>query len=424
MKIHVAEQTPRPLNSLVTLAMAIFKRSNGFALTKQCWSYLVGIHLLFGTLPGCSFNTPAFKPDNSVTPVFEADKQGRVYASVSIHPDGERWIVSECVKTPIDGQSRCDLFLYNIRTRRYQRFQLSSAYSYTGAKFSPSGRWVVAVRRPIPRSDTYEDQLQSFKESEILMMRPDGRDFRICAIPKGHLKFPSLSHDELKIAYWESAATRRPSAKTTFASFDVHEHDLQNGTSTLFAGTHRFFQVDGLNYLNNHQLLISAFGPAAEATDMYEYLSKFNFSEVYLLERGQSRLPDPIYTTPKHARVATLDQSQSIYLIGEHKKFGRSLFRFNQQPAHWRIPGFIPGVIGALIASPNGAYVAFIYPVNLSRVGDPTKGLGIFDLSTEQWISINLSQFESTGPDLIPQAASKVTNERRKDSSSDGRLPP
>lgn len=349
MKIHVAEQTPRPLNSPVTLAMAIFKRSNGFALTKQCWSCLVGMHLLFGTLPGCSFITPAFAHDNSVAPAVEGDKQARSYTSGSIHLGGERWIAAECVKTQIDGNSLCELFLYKLLTQHNQESQSSSAYVDAGTKAPQSGRWVVAVRKPLSTSGIYEELRRTFKQSEILQMRPYGRDIRMCAIPKDHLHLPSLSPNESKIAYSESLTTRQF---------------------------------------------------AAEAADTTKNLLQMSFNEVYLEDRWQSYLSESISVETENAKLVAIDQLRAVYLLGEQKNFGLSIFKFNQKSDHWHTPIFRKGGVAALSPSSDGSHIGIVYPLNLLRLGNATSILRQFDMSTKRRIPVNPSPIESTVPEM------------------------
>ncbi len=333
--------------------------------------------------------------DNASSPPFAADKVGRAYNAVSIHRDGEQWLISECLRAENTKPLDCQLFVYKIRSNRYQRFQLPIEYIYTDAKFSPSGRWIVGVRRPQPKADTYDELIRTFGNSEIFMMKLDGSSFNIPAVPKGHLKLPSLSEDDTKFVYWKSSKKRSAKEKTTFADFDVYEFDLMKGIDELFAGSFHFFLVRGLQYVGHDKVVISAYGPSQYAEQIGKYRERFNSSEVYFINRGQKDLPDPLFTEISGASDITVDLAKNFYLLGTHRQHGLSIFRFSSQPAHWRIPRLVPGGISALFAAPGGRHIGFVYPVNSARSGNPTNSLGIFDLSEEQWVPVYLPSPES-----------------------------
>ncbi len=333
---------------------------------------------------------PSFAYDNGIFPPFEIDKIGRGYNSVSIHLDGEQWLISECIRIESYRPLDCQLFLHNLRSKRYQRYQLPSDYIYTDAQFSPSGRLIVGVRRPVPKADTYEELVRTFGNSEIFTMRLDGTHLKVYSDLKGHLKMPTLSEDETKLVYWKSSELRSAGEKTTFAHFDVYEFDLATGREQLFAGPFRFFEVRGLQYLNKDRIILTAYGPSQYAAQIGKYRKRFNSSEIYLISRGESNLPDPSYTEIENASDATLDKTKNLYFLGMHKQHGISIFRFDQHPAYWRIPPLVPGGISALIAAPDGQYIGFIYPVNPARASNPTNSLGIFDLREERWIPLHL----------------------------------
>ncbi len=339
--------------------------------------------------------------DNSVFPPFDMDKVGRGYNWVSIHPDGEQWLISEYLNFKNGERLDCRLFLYNIRTNRYQQYALPRDYIYTNAQFSPSGRLSVAVRSPVAQqSDSAKGTPRSLGESEIITMKVDATEFQVHSIAKGRLKMPTLSNDETRIAYWRASKVRPENAKTLFGGYDLYEHDLQTGTSKLFAGPFNFFLANRIQYLNKDRVLVTAYGPSAYAANYSEYRARFNSSEIYQLNRGGETLPDPVYTDVSNAADAATDQAQTTYVLGMHSKHGISIFRVNRDPAHWRIPYLVPGGISALIPSPDGRYIGFVYPVQLAQSGNPGNGLGIFDLVKESWRPLSLPPPETAM--LIP----------------------
>lgn len=336
--------------------------------------------------------------DNSVFPPFEVAKDGRGINQISIHPDGERWLISECTDLDDAKRLRCNLFLFNFKTKDYKKYNLPPDYLYTDAKFSPRGNLIVAIRRPVYRSSEYDEKINSFKNSEVFTIKPDGTEFKVLPNLRGHIKLPSLSDDETKIVYWHSTITRPPGYRTAFYYFDVHEYDLATTTEKIFAGPYGFYEARGLSYVDKDHVIVTAYGPSQYAHDISKFSDQFNSSDIYIFERGQIDLPAPLYTEVEHAVDVTLNQAGHAFLMATDRSDGISLFRFNPKPTHWRIPNLMPGGIGGLIASPPGQYIVFTYTLRRSRIQPPGNSVGVFDLNEERWIPVSLPPTSSAVP--------------------------
>ncbi len=335
---------------------------------------------------------PSLAYDNSMFPPFEMDKVGRGFNQISIHPDGERWLISECTDRIDPSKQSCYLFLYNYQTQAYYRYDLDPGYQYTDAQFSPSGRWIVSVRTRLPQADSYEEFIRTYLQSELLLFRTDGTDFRILPAPKGRIKLPAISPDEAKIAYWVSGRVRPAGAKTTFAEFDIHEFDLASEKDSLFAGPYRFFLVQSLQFKTANTLVASAYGPTAFASDMGAYREKFGSSEIYLIERGAHDFPVPAFSSIPSATSPTITSDGRVYLLGAPRPHGISIVEVSNQSElkRWRIPRLSDQSITSITVAPTGAYIVFVYPITPIRSTTPKNNLGVFDLLLERWIPVSI----------------------------------
>ncbi len=335
---------------------------------------------------------PSLAYDNSVFPPFEMNKVGRGFNQISIHPDGEHWLISECSDRINPSQPSCYLFLYNYKNQSYQRYDLDSGYQYTDPQFSPTGRWIVSVRTKLPQTESYEALVRSYVESEILMFRMDGTDLRVLPVPKGRIKSPVMSPDENKVAYWMSGRVRSAGAKTTFTDFDIHEFDLVSEKDSLFAGPYRFFLADGLQFKTHDMIVASAYGPAAFASDMGAYREKFGTSEIYLFKRGARDLPAPAFSTIASATSPTITKDARMYLLGSPWPHGMSIVEAGDESylKRWRIPRLSDQAITSITVAPSGSYIVFIYPTTPIRSAEPKNNLGLFDLSLESWIPVSI----------------------------------
>lgn len=377
--------------------MAIFKNLWAFARAGKRLSNLLVIIFMLGALPAGFSITPALAYDNSVLPPFEVDPQGRGINAVSIHPDGERWLISECTDRIEPPRMNCYLFLYNRTSKSYQRYDLPAGFRYTDAQFSPTGQWIVGVRTKIPKINSSEEQVRAYLESEIFLLRPDGAGFRTLSTPNGRVKYPAISPDESKIAYWLSGRVRRPGAKTMFMDFDIYEIDLASQKNVLFSGPYKFFLAQGLKYKNNNAIIANAYAPTAFTTSMGTYRAKFGSSEIYLFRRGISEFPEPEFSSIPSATSPTFSSNKRAFVLGSPRPHGMSIVEASDKSEirHWRIPRLAEQGIASIAASPTGTYIVFIYSITPLSSAEPKNNLGIFDLLEERWIPVSLPTFDS-----------------------------
>src|ERR1035441_4650633 len=71
-------------------------------------------------------------------PPFEIEKIGRGFDKISIHPNGEDWIFSECVENN-SNQSECHILKFNLHTKQLYRYVTPAGYQYSFPSFSPKG---------------------------------------------------------------------------------------------------------------------------------------------------------------------------------------------------------------------------------------------------------------------------------------------
>ncbi len=378
--------------------MALFKLPLAFALaatrlSKRLIIIFICIALLI-ELPVA----PAFAYDNSIAPPFKADLNGRGYNGVSIHPDGAQWLVSECTDRLEPPTLSCYLFLYNRKTLSYQRYPLPAGFAYTDAQLSPTGQWVVGVRtRVSSKESSREERVRTFLENEIFLLRTDGTQFRTLPTPKGQVKYPTISPDETKIAYWVSGRVRGPGQKTTFMDFDIHEMDLASKKDSLFAGPYKFFLAQGLKYKSNSEIVADAYAPTAFISSMREYRDKYGSSNIYVFRRGTREFPKPEFSSISSANSPTFSNDKRTFMLGSPESHGLSIVEANDKGRvrHWRIPMVGPQGIVSITASPDGTYIAFVYPVTPISSSHPKNNLGIFDLLEERWIPVSLPSPES-----------------------------
>ncbi len=341
--------------------------------------------------------SPAFAYDNSTFPDFVSSEESRQFAWLSIHPDDERWLITECTDRIDKGLNRCFLFIYNIKTQAYQRFDLPGAYSYSQGQFSPTGKQILATRIPLPKDDSHQEATRVAGEAQILLMSVDGEQLRTIEVPNARLRAPTMSPDGAKIAYWSAAKIRPEGSKTFMTDFDLYEHDLRNGTNQLFSGQFHFFLVGRFQYKNQNQIVADADGILDPTKTGLSYSERFKFSSVYCFDRSVTAVQDPCLVEVPHARNPSLDAAGNLYLGGQHDKYGISLFRISTggQVKSWRTPKFSYTGISFQTASSSGRYLGFIYSSAHSSRGRYRNALGHFDFSSERWIPMSLPAPES-----------------------------
>ena len=94
--------------------------------------------------------TPSIAYDNSKFPPFQSVTADRKFQQISIHPNGEEWLITE-------EKGKNYLLLYSLKTKRLQRYETPGNYEYTFAAFTRTGDQIVMIRRELPAKDTYSD---------------------------------------------------------------------------------------------------------------------------------------------------------------------------------------------------------------------------------------------------------------------------
>ena len=223
-------------------------------------------------------------------------------------------------------------------------------------------------------------------------------------IPKGFVKRPAMSPDGTKVAYWRAATTRPPGARTWLADFDLWEFDLASGENRLFAGEHRFFLANGVQYTSSDEVLVNADSPTSIPMSIFEYHAKYGYNQVYFLKRGMRQLPPPAYAEVKSVRAAAIANKNRIYLLGEPPPHGISIVEMaeNGVKQRWRVPYLTRDGISSVFGSPREAYLLFTYPSVPLRSSGPATGIGMFDLQEKRWFPISIQQPEVALP-LMPE---------------------
>ncbi|HEX2530276.1 MAG TPA: hypothetical protein VHK70_02265, partial [Burkholderiaceae bacterium] len=204
---------------------------------------------------------------NVAAPTFVLEKNGRDFDKISIHPNSEDWLFTECSRD-LNPHGDCHLLRYNINTKQLQRYLLPDGYLYGYASFSPRGNFIVMNRSP--KHDGSEAGIRQSRENgEIAMMRSDGADFRVLPIPKGRNIAPVMSKDETRIAYWRNSDVPQPSGRTAgFGDFDIREYDLRTHKDSLFAGPFHFYEGGNSQYLSDDEIMINSYGPRQHGQSM------------------------------------------------------------------------------------------------------------------------------------------------------------
>lgn len=332
---------------------------------------------------------------------FTLEKKGRDFAAISIHPNGDEWLFTECT-TELDPKGACYVLHYDLKTKQLKRYDLPAGYLYSYANYSPLGNYIVMSRTP--KHDSSEEKIQqAIEHSEIVMMRSDGADFRVLPIDQGSKLAPFMSKDETKVAYWRSGVLRPPESRSTSADFDICEYDLVTKSDHLFAGPHHFFGGGNAQYVSSDEILLGSYGPGKYAQSMGEYLKKFNGSEVYKLKRKTVDLPSPSFTTIEHARNPSVDKDGNVYLTGQPPTLGSSFARISPsgEIQYWREPINL-GLSGfrQILASPNGRYIAFIYVAEGTNYRDQKSAFGRLETTSSLWTPMTIPALHTAA--LVP----------------------
>ncbi|UVT19858.1 MAG: hypothetical protein H8K03_19070 [Nitrospira sp.] len=353
-------------------------------------------------------------PNHSEISPLETDPaKGRDFRDISVHPNGEELLFTECVYDPkVEPTGDCYVLRYRLATKSLYRYALPTGYVYQTASLSPHGHFIVLSR--VPKIGISEDAVrQAHDQSEIVHMKVDGTGFRVVPLAKGYKVGPIMSDDETRVAYWRS--TLRPPGSKTFSShFDVWEVDLKTGQDRLFAGQFKFFDRSGLQYLSQDEMLVGADGPSQYAQAISKYWAKYNRSAIYRIARGMRALPEPTLTEVEGAQYPSSDRAGNLYFQGQRP--GISLFRKDRhgEIQQWGWPvRYGPGDWGGggwydLVADPGGSFIAFVYKIKGTLARDAKRRLGLLITQTSEWRDLNIPALQAS--QLIPVTAAELSS--------------
>lgn len=370
---------------------------------KNKWALVSALTILVMGACMSSAHSGQEAANQSDAPQFETDPaKGRDFREISVHPNGEELLFVECSRE-LDPDGGCSVLRYHLTAKNLQRYTLPDGYFYITASFSPLGNYVVMSR--VPKHDGSQEKVrQAHENSEIVLMKTDGTDFKVLPLAKGNKVAPIMSPDETRVAYWRS--TLRPSGSKTLSSqFDVWEVNLNTRQDSLYAGPFSFFERSKLQYLSQDDILVGTWGPKEYAQSMTAYDKKYNNSHVYRIQRGMTTLSEPMLTEVEWASSPSIDKTGNLYFKGQRP--GISLFRKTVQGEieQWKWPvRYAPGEWGGgpqnLIADPNGSYIAFTYEIKGTYSRDHKRGIGLLITQTSEWRVLNIPS---------PQASTQIT---------------
>ena len=334
--------------------------------------------------------TTAGAYDNTRYPPFEASFIGRGFQNISIHPNGDEWLISE-YSDAFTPYANCALLIYSLRDHSYKRLDLPTNYDYVGANFSPSGEQIVFVRQPPSKKGDHADVKNSYANGEIVIMNRDGSGYRVLPIPRNRILFPILSPSGEKLAYLVASSDKPLARGMNMAFFEIWEFDFKSGEHQLFAGPINFYHAAVINYLSESEIIAGAIFPEHTGTvERPDFLGQYQASEIFRIKRGMRFAPEPSYYDLPYARIPTTDLQRNVFYQSAPANIGFSLVRRDTSGniVVWREPLIKTASISRYAAAPSGDYVAFIYrgPALRSKLG--TSGLGYFDLKTEKWIPV------------------------------------
>ena len=348
----------------------------------------------------CSLVLPSFMAGaetnipNEIVPLTDSESEegGRGYNWLSIHPDGNRWLITECIAQR--ASKVCGVFLFDFRSGRYQRYALPPGYIYMHARFSPSGNVIVAERNPLPGKSTATEKLLVLSQTEFIRMNIDGTGFQILPVPKGTLIYPVMSPDETKIAYW--SATYALTSIGMPRSQEVREFDLETKADRLFAGPFNFWFGGNLEYRNNDEIAVQAFSPGARAKKT-EGDRKQYAMEVVQIRRNATDLPEPLVAQPFMYAAAMSDQGQQLhYMLQLNSREFAVVKKTAQGDGEvWKSPPLPEGGPAVVAVPPDGRYAAFIYKTAPALTANLKNRLGFFCWCDGKWYSVRLPEAES-----------------------------
>lgn len=319
---------------------------------------------------------------------FSPPNGGRAIRSLSVHPNGVDWLFVECAQ---DGDNRCEVMRYQLDSGRLYRYALPAAYSYTYARYSPKGNFIVMSRRPV-HGNTEEDLRRSLNDSEIVLMRQDGRALEVIPTALGNKLWPFMSLDETRIAYWRVARLVPPGNRIRLFDFDIWEFDRRAMVERPFASVFHFVDGGQAQYISDDEILFESYGPIDHFS---EYRRRYDGNEIYRMRRGADKVPTPdVFDEIEHIRKPSMDRVGSLCLWGQIPRYGLTVIRIaaDGQRSGWLQEGgsdasFDPREV---VCDPNGKYIASIYRDHPLRFGDGSGGLAMLDIAVNKWSTLPL----------------------------------
>jgi hypothetical protein len=319
---------------------------------------------------------------------------GRQFSGLSISNNGSEWLITECKFEP-DPDAGCFILKYNLTQDKLYRFALPKGFQYQAPRFSSSGNWIVATRNPV-HSGKPEDIQKSWEQSEIVMFRPDGSEFKVLPI-KGFNTSPVMSPGDKKIAFWTPKILNVGSkTRTKSLDYDVYEFDLKTQKVNLFSGIFNFVEVGPLQYLGEDQVIFFSYdtmdklaGPIDPAGD-----------KIYILDRDNNKKYRRVnYENTSHTRNPSIDTNGTIYFQGVDKKEGSSFFQgnLNTITKSWVLP-FID--IRNTVVSPTGRYIGFTHQAAKTGSRYSSIEFGLLDINTNAWKNIAIPPLNTA--ELMP----------------------
>ncbi len=338
--------------------------------------------------------------DNTRNPPFQPAITGRYFGNVSVHPDGEHWLITESVEKT-KGIATSIVWLYHLPTRTMKRYELPDAYQYAFARYSPSGRHIVMTRYPKPAIAGEPAFRASIAQGEIVMMNADGTDFKVLPIPKGKIFSPVMSPDERRIAYWLSTKDRPPGERTLMGNFELHEFDRDTEMSRRFSRSFSFYGFRTLGYVSADEIMMGADGLLLEKNKSLSFGSIFE-SKIYFVKRERSEKIQHFHSDFKFANSPVSDSLGNIYYEADVDGVGISIVK--QSPERftsiWRVPRDAVNIYDICV-EPGGKYLTIIYLLKstngLRANKDAGKSIAIFDVKKEMWVDVALPALETAG---------------------------
>ncbi len=309
---------------------------------------------------------------------------GRQFSGLSISNNGSEWLIAECIFEP-DPDAGCFILKYNLIQDKLYRFALPKGYQYQFARYSISGNWIVATRNPVHNGKA-EDIQKSFEQSEIVLFRTDGSEFKVLPI-KGFNTNPAMSPGEKKIAFWTPKILKMGSkTRTKSIDYDVYEFDLLTEKVNLFSGVINFVDGGKLQYLNEDQILLSSYS----TLDQFRANLPLSGDKLFILNRGSEKNFRQItYENITYTNHPSIDVNSITYLSGVVKKKGSSFLQVKENTItkSWIQP-FIQ--LRSMVVSPTGSYIGFTHDAAKMGSGNRSIEFGLLDTTTNVWKNISI----------------------------------